>query len=162
MRISFRVNSSKWAAFRAKAEAALNPAAPGPYQDGLLAASEVEWEALRQRFVTASSGDGTWEPLAPMTVAEHRRIGDGPPPHALHLTGALEASLARGGDNHVLEVAQSGVTEGTQDPHAAFQNYGTPRIPARPFVVEPANETLGDMKAPIVEGVRLTMKESIK
>lgn len=158
MRIGFRFNSANFAVYVQRVMATTSPASSGPMQDGLLAASDAYHEAMRQRFASASDGDGTWEPLAPRTIEEHHRYGDGPPPHTLHLTGALEASLQRGEENHLIETTPTSVVEGTSDPHARFQHSGTDRIPVRTILVPPDGDTISKMKTPIVEGARAALK----
>lgn len=152
MRLSLRVDTSAFTAFIARAEAALQS---GALQDAMAEASDIYHESMRSRFVSASNGDGTWAPLAESTLKQ-RGAGSG----ILVKTGSLEASLQRGADDHVLEVTPQSVIEGTADPKAGFQHFGTKRIPARPIYVYPSDETLDDMKVPISGAVRMIFQKS--
>lgn len=161
MRLGFRFNPARFNAYVQRAETALSPATSGPMQDGALAASSAYWGDMVDRFRSASAGDGTWIPLAPMTVAEHKRIGDGPPPHALRVTGRLEESMQRGAEGHVVSPNENGVVEGTQDPNARYQHSGTDGnhpIPPRPIIVQPNTDTLEKMKQPLVIAARRALK----
>jgi hypothetical protein len=162
MQITFRANPAKWAAFNNKAQSLFNPMTPGPYRDGLLAASDAEHAELRQRFESASAQDGTWQVLKPATIRE--KLAAGYDDSILYRTSALEKSLQRGEENHVLEVTPNGVIEGTEDPKARYHQDGAPEnnLPARPIVVEPTDEALDAMRIAMVEGVALTMKEAAK
>lgn len=67
-----------------------------------------------------------WEPLAQDTEAEKARLGY-----------PLDAPLLRDGDlrdSIVTELSGNEAVIGTADPVAAFQEFGTPDIPPRPFL----------------------------
>lgn len=129
----------------------------GAIDDGLLQASNIYHEAMRQRFRSASNRDGTWEALAERTVKEHRKIGDDPP-HTLHFTGDLEKSLSRGQPDHVLELNGNTIVEGTSDPKARFHQDGGGNLPRREILVPPEPVTLEAMKAPLVLAARAAIK----
>lgn len=126
-------------------------------QEGLLQASNAYHEAMRQRFRGASNRDGTWEPLTESTVRQHQKIGDDPP-HTLHFEGDLEMSLSRGEFDHVLDVSDNSVIEGTSDHTARFHQEGTDRMPAREILVPPDPVTVEAMKSPLVLGAKAALK----
>jgi phage gpG-like protein len=69
------------------------------------------------------------------------------------MTGELQESLARDHGEHVLEATTDSVVEGTSDDKAAYHQYGTDTIPARPIYVDPDDDTIAKMRAAIVEGI---------
>lgn len=154
MQFGIRVNTSPFARFVSNLEAQLNPAHPGPMQEGLLAASDVYMESERLRYAEASHGDGTWQELADSTIKAREEEGETPPMPILHKTGDMEASMGRGHPNHVLEITDSGIIEGTADPKARFHQDGSERMPARPILVAPTGDTLAAMKEKIVTGLQ--------
>lgn len=157
MNISIKVNTAAYDAFLANAEAKLPLSANGPNYTGTLEASDIYHQSQRDRFASASDEDGTWVELAPATVAEHARVGD-TPPHILHLTGELEASLSRSDPNHVFEVTQNSIIEGTADPKARFHQDGGVNLAQRTVYVPPESDTLDNMRAAMVKGVADSLK----
>lgn len=75
--------------------------------------------------------DQAWAPLADSTVEEKQRLGYVGKVSAtdpLLRTGELRASIQVG------EVTPEHVTVGSDDPIAAYQEFGTTKIPPRPFI----------------------------
>jgi hypothetical protein len=151
MQISFKI-SHNMAEFRQRCEVGISVANPGPMQSAVLSASNVYHAAMRNRFSGASEGGTIWEPLKPPTVEQHKKVGDYLP-HVLHLTGELEQSLKRGEANHVLEITDNSVIEGTEDPKARFHQDGGENLPKRAILVEPETDTLDEMKGSLVYGM---------
>jgi hypothetical protein len=155
MNIRIKIDTSAYDRFLANAEQNLPLSAGGANYTGMLAASDVYMQAMRDRFASASDEDGTWQELAPSTVQQHKKVGDSPP-HILHLTGELEESLQRSGPGHVLEVTGNSIIEGTENEKAHWhQNGGTisGRPPVRQILVAPGQKTLDDMKTEMVNGI---------
>ena len=70
-----------------------------------------------------------WKPLKRKRPKGHNQ-GSRP----LIDTGAMQASIVSTGAGHLQEVSDDSAMMGTEDFKAAFHQYGTSRIPARPFV----------------------------
>ncbi len=79
----------------------------------------------------ANNGFG-WPPLKPATIAQ-KRLGNTP----LYETGDLKKSIEVAGPFHEGAGTVSAVV-GTNDPKAAFHEYGTSKIPPRPFMMPAA------------------------
>ena len=99
-----------------------------------------------------------WAPLAPSTVADKRRKGfDFTADHSpLFRTGGLRDSIYT-----VIAGKKAGV--GSDSPIAAYQEYGTSRIPARPFIAPALYTSLpwiahrgAQMTASLITGTKLT------
>jgi phage gpG-like protein len=111
---------------------------------------------IRQRFISASRGDGTWQPLALSTrIAKLRKIAPARlrqfmqatpgrtrgeqlanlaasrPMPILRDTNTLFASLTQGAANNTLAFEADGVTVGTAVKYAPYHQYGG-TIPGRP------------------------------
>lgn len=87
-------------------------------------------EGLGSNFDRQTSASGeAWEPHAGYTVW---KMG----PHPLLMwTGAMAFALqSRSAANRIEEITQTSLTIGTDLFYAPWQQYGTRRIPARPFV----------------------------
>jgi hypothetical protein len=88
---------------------------------------KVRLAGLKRRLRIVGLGPlyGRWPSLQPATI-KHKATGDSP----LLETGALRASIGYtvDDDDHVVVI-------GTNDPHAAFMEFGTSRIPPRSFLV---------------------------
>jgi len=97
---------------------------------------------IRARFDAQRGPDNSaWEPLKPRTVEIKKRIGAPKPQQALYRFGALRDSIGViRGRNAGLLTSNTGLgfRVGVTDPEVAWyarvQNYGTDRIPARPFM----------------------------
>lgn len=77
---------------------------------------------------TADADGNTWAPHAPATIAMH-----GPHP-LLVVTGRMKASTTMSGqEGNFEEVTDNSIRVGTDIPYAAAQQFGTDKIPARPF-----------------------------
>ena len=70
-----------------------------------------------------------WKPLAPSTIEDKRRLGFDGSDHykPLYRTGKMKASID-------LVVFGNGFVVGSRDPVAGYQEFGTSRMPARPFI----------------------------
>ncbi len=89
-------------------------------------------------FASESSAEGPWKPLAAMTVAERVAAGYGGEHPILQRTGSLRKSFTDAGSSgHVerYEPQSDGwiVTVGSMHELAAFHEFGTRRMPARPI-----------------------------
>ncbi len=82
----------------------------------------------KMNFVRSSAPDGT--PWAPLKKERRRNKGKSLP---LRDTGLLMASL-QGGPKHIDVRRQTGLQFGTSVDYAAFHQFGTKFIPARPFL----------------------------
>ena len=153
----FRARFEAFERFARNAAEALDASRAGPVQDGLLAASDVYMQAMRDRF--AREGDGDWAPLADSTVREREEKGYGDHP-TLHRTGSLESSLQRGDGYHVIDVTAAGVSEGTAHPNARFHQDGTDRMPARPILVQPSPDTVDAVRTELAVGVSVALKNA--
>lgn len=159
MNIRISINTAAYDALLKRATDNLPLTAGGPHYAGMLEASDIYHQSQRDRFASASEEDGTWKPLAPSTVKQHAAIGDSPP-HILHLTGDLEDSLQRSHEDHVLEITDNSVIEGTNNEYAHFHQTGgdvAGRPPQRTVYVPPESNILDDMKTAIVRGIADTL-----
>lgn len=97
--------------------------------------------ANAQHILTGMSPDGSQ--MAPLALSTIKNKGHNRP---LIEEGDLLSSLV-GGPGHVENVTDTYMSTGTSDPIAAFQEYGTSRIPARPFMGIPsyADELIGEL-----------------
>ena len=143
----------------------------GAMRDAYLAVGRVYMSFIRGRFINASGGGGTWEPLSPYTIADRLRGGFGessrqlfsafnaqhhlgsafgasskPPPAAAVLpilirTGRLYGSLVEGGAGHIEELLPDGIRKGSGVFYAAFHQAGGGRLPQREILVPPDADT---------------------
>jgi len=140
-------------------------------RDAYLAVGRTYMRFIRGRFIGASGGDGTWQPLSPYTIADRLRGGFGessrvlysafnaqhhlggafgaqnkPPPAAAVLpilirSGRLYGSLIEGGAGHIEELLPDGIRKGTGIFYAAFHQSGGGRLPQREILVPPDADT---------------------
>lgn len=150
-RITF--DFSDFDTFISRMQAATDLSTASPMQAGALSASNAYHAAMRARFAAASLGNGTWQSLAPYTVKQHAKIGDDLP-HILHFFGNLELSMERSEPDHVLDITADSIIEGTENFTAQYHQYGTPKMPARPILVFPDSETVGEMKVALMGGLQ--------
>jgi HK97 gp10 family phage protein len=69
-----------------------------------------------------------WDPLAPSTIEDKAGLGFGPPDYApLYRTGEMQESISGSA------VGLTGVV-GSTDPVAVFHEFGTSKMPPRPFL----------------------------
>jgi hypothetical protein len=127
---------------------------------GMIAATRVYTRWIRERYLSASRGDGTWAPLALMGRVYnlnpmgrrfsrmHVRRG------ILIKTGDLFDSMFEGGGGHTEQVVGSSVRVGTMVPYAQFHQFGTSRMPARTIFVPPDAGTLQEMTRLIKQGIQ--------
>lgn len=100
---------------------------PAAQRRGMKRAAELVKQEAQQLIGTEYE---KWAPLAASTVAEKQRLGYTGRISAtdpLYRTGELRATIGASWDEHHARV-------GSNDPIAAYQEFGTARIPARPFL----------------------------
>jgi hypothetical protein len=128
----------------AKITAAIDPAANRHTRDGLVAASQVYLGFVRQRFLNAARGDGTWKPLAASTIRARLAKGAKSPRakkmtraqrvaslEILRDTGILFNSLSAGGASSVQRPIPWGIEVGTAVRYAKYHQHGG-HVPGRP------------------------------
>lgn len=93
----------------------------------------------KQRFATQTDANGqAWAKNAPRTIREkgHSRILRGKPSEGFRLSRSLANRHRNSTEDAVREVAQlegrAYLGFGSTRPYAAIQQFGTPKIPARP------------------------------
>lgn len=167
-----------------------NPA-PAEVGKGLRQAQAIYQGFVRTRFVNASAGDGTWQPLAYSTrLARARRLRPaavrGEPAAnritvqrrkfdarvagvmrsagvTIHVarqrlvatgqfailrdTSNLFNSLSAGAPHSIMAIEGWAFIYGTNVYYAAAHQYGTARLPARPFLVPPDAQTAAKVQA---------------
>jgi phage gpG-like protein len=124
-----RISLADWAAVLERQIAAIKPTV-----EGALAESVPIVEALAKaklgEYQPAVAGFGysfpAWSDLAESTLADKERQGD-PTPSPLLRQDQLRESIHAEAEGWILRV-------GTNDPIAKFQEYGTSRMPPRPFI----------------------------
>lgn len=107
------------------------------------------------RFQRAPDGTG-WVPLSPLTLRARARIGN----HSqqpLIATGAMYASIEA--ENSSTEASIS-VGSGLPDRRAWYNQMGTPRAPARPFL--PMNEAGPAPTQAWIEAVMKPLRDSLE
>jgi phage gpG-like protein len=138
----------------------------GPLRDGLVAAGAIYLGSMRERYVRAARGDGTWLPLAPSTIAGRRKgKGSGGKVEILRDTGILLNSLSLGANGNVQQMIDRGIEVGTVIRYAKHHQYGgtTPgRPPQRKILVAPDQPTRERMRAPIQRAVAKIAAEAAK
>jgi len=101
---------------------------------GLAALSLVQAAFIERSRGRRDEANMRWKPLAKSTLEARRR--DGRAPDILRVTGALFNSLsgdAKQAPLRLIDVAMPFLKIGTLCPYAAYQHFGTKRIPARPL-----------------------------
>jgi hypothetical protein len=135
---------------------------------GMIAATRVYTRWIRERYLSASRGDGTWAPLALMGriynlnpmgrrfSRMHVRRG------ILIKTGDLFDSMFEGGGGHTEQISGSTVTVGTSVFYAQFHQFGTSRMPARTIFVPPDQSTLNEMTRLIHQGIHRAREQFLR
>lgn len=93
-------------------------------------------DSLERKAKTAFSREGPgWKPLAPSTNRDRVKKGYPPAHPILERKGDLKASATVKGRSHIRRyvAGTKGIEVGSRDAKAAFHQYGTRRMPARPF-----------------------------
>jgi phage gpG-like protein len=86
-------------------------------------------DGFQANFTNTRAPYGTWPPHAPYTIQKY-----GPHP-LLILTGAMLASVTQSGsDGRIEQISSNEMVIGTSLFYAGFQQYGTLKIPPRPFL----------------------------
>lgn len=87
-------------------------------------------ETWTDGFVSSRAPDGsTWKPLKRARPKGHNTAR-----RPLIDTGEMFRSAVSDGANHIEQVTKNTAEIGTSDRKAAFHQYGTKHIPARPFI----------------------------
>lgn len=90
---------------------------------------EVASEGFSDNFGATKAPYGTWPPHSPVTVAIH-----GPHP-LLILTGDMYRAVTKeGSEGRIQDLEPRSLVLGTDLFYAAWQQYGTAKIPPRPFL----------------------------
>lgn len=126
----------------------LDPAS-GPMRDGLVQAGAIYLGSMRERYVRAARGDGTWKPLAPSTIARRRKgKRKGGTVEILRDTGLQLNSLSIGGPYNIAAPIQGGMAFGTAVFYA--KHHQEPKVPGRPpqrtILVQPDGPTRSAMQ----------------
>ncbi len=146
---------------RGLAEAMRKSTASGPLRNGLRQAGAIYLGAMRQRYVRAARGDGTWQPLAASTIAGRRKGKGSGSPEILRDTGLLLNSLTLGGRGSIAKDEPSRILVGTAIPYGKHhQRPTTPgRPPKRAFLVPPDERTRLAMRDVLQRAVNETVKQ---
>lgn len=92
----------------------------------------------KTKFGTYQPGVGgfpAWAPLAESTIKQKERAGGGEDPligHYVHKTGGRAGGQLRG--SILVQIGVMEATVGTNDKIGTYQEFGTSRIPPRPFL----------------------------
>jgi HK97 gp10 family phage protein len=122
-------------------------------QEGLRhAAARVEQTAKEQlgTYQPAVGSFNAWPKLAPKTLEQHARMGVGDTP--LLVTGKLRDSIG-------YEVEDNAAIVGTKLPLAAAQEFGTDRIPPRPFMGPALHRNIPEIEKIMGEALFAAMTE---
>lgn len=128
-------------------------------QLGMIAATRVYTRWIRERYLSASRGDGTWQPTAMMGRARMlnpmgRRFSRMHVSRGILIkTGDLFDSMFEGGGGHTEQIVGSTVIVGTSVFYGRFHQFGTSRMVARTIFVPPDQSTLNEMTRLIQQGV---------
>lgn len=135
---------------------------------------------MRQKFQSASHGDGRWPDLAPSTKLKRyyeaggrfkrtkgirhadrlKQVSSIPFP-ILYITGKFYTSLYPGEPENIFTDSPDSVSAGTYVEWAHYHQEGGGRLPQRRFLIEPTDELLHRMAAPIMAGVRSMIAKAI-
>lgn len=146
-------------------------------QDGL----NVYMGFIRRRFSAASGSPGNpWPDLAPSTKYERLRRGVGGFKRTKGITrqdrlraaasvqlpilydsGSLYSSFVPGELGYAEFWWPGGVSFGSAIPYAAYHQYGTRRMPARPIIVPPTDDVLESIKRSITAGIQSAFTAAI-
>lgn len=94
--------------------------------------------SAKSKFGTYQPGVGgfpAWAPLAESTIQAKERAGGGEDPligHYVHKSGGRAGGQLRG--SILVQIGVMEATVGTNDKVGAYQEFGTSRIPPRPFL----------------------------
>lgn len=138
---------------------------------GMVAATRLYTRFIRERYLSASAGDGTWAPTAlrgrvvRLNLARRPRARFMVSTGILIRTGRLFSSMFEGGGDHLEEFVTAGsgdVVVGTSVPYAVFHQFGTSRMPARPIFVPPDVATVNEMTRVLEQGVQRAYEQYIQ
>lgn len=79
-------------------------------------------------------------------------------PGILIKTGQLFRSLSKGAPGSFESITAAGIQVGTFDRTAAFHQYGTSRMPARPILVPPDGPTLEIIREELAKGISAALQ----
>jgi phage gpG-like protein len=106
-----------------------------PLGQGFLEGAKSYDEGIFQRFGEYSQGGGDWAALSPKYAA--RKLKTLGHEYILVWSGHLFLSVRAGASDNILFLLPDGVVTGTDSRIAAFHQFGTSRMAARPFMVAP-------------------------
>lgn len=138
---------------------------------GMVAAVRLYTRYLRERYLSASAGDGTWAPTAlkgrtvRLNLARRPRARFMVSTGILIRTGRLLGSMFEGGEGHLEDFVGAGtgdVVVGTSVPYALFHQFGTSRMPARPIFVPPDLTTANEMERELQQGAVRAYEQYIR
>ena len=127
----------------------------GPVKEAALNASDLFWQAMRQRFDEYSARMGDWPEHAESTV---KRRGAGAP--ILNQTGVLRDSMDRGDPQHFVDVTTDSVIEGSSDPIGRYHQDGNDRLPQRKILDEPDFDTMELIRRALAEGIEQSVRQA--
>lgn len=126
---------------------------------GMIAAVRVYTRWIRERYLSASRGDGTWAPTAMMGRIYNlnpmgRRFSRMHVKRGILIkTGDLFDSMFEGGGGHTEQIVGSTVIVGTSVFYGKFHQFGTSKMVAREIFVPPDQSTLTEMTRLIKQGI---------
>lgn len=130
-----------------------------PIRVALKEAARVYMRYIRERYMSASGGDGTWASLA----ISRPRLRLSPKGRnwgrlAVHTgilikTGRLFSSLFGGSSENIEQIDQEGIIVGSSVPYAKFHQFGTVNMVARQIFVTPPLAVRQEMKRIINQAV---------
>ena len=113
-------------------------------------------QEIKVRYDSAMLGDGTWQPLAGITIRYKTWKGYAAPTYILFATGVLRGSFELGGYGNVLRMDNTTFEYGTSIEYAEDHQYGDPdhyipplgggfgdvyvNLPAREMLVIPSDD----------------------
>lgn len=135
---------------------------------GITAAARLYSRFLRERYLSASAGDGTWAPTAvrhrvtTLNLARRKLARFNVSTGILIRTGRLFTSMFEGDAEHLEEQVgyTSTIVVGTNVPYAVFHQYGTSRMPARPIFVPPDITTRNEMQRVLEQGAQRAYEQN--
>jgi len=128
-------------------------------------AARVYMRYIRERYMSASAGDGTWAPLAiPRQATKLSPRSRSWGRLAVHTgilirTGRLFSSMFGGDGENIEQIDDEGITVGSAVPYAKYHQFGTSRMPAREIFVEPPLAVRQEMKRVIQQAVNVVAEE---
>lgn len=164
MNATIEIDLTAWNAAMEGIAQAIQDGADNPeINRGMSNALDAQDEFLQDRFLHASTGDGTWTPLATSTIKQRQRggnttyggfsfLGKLSPAQRLVavtasnvpiliITGDKYRSLRVGDTNHFGEQTKDWMSSGSIAPNISYHQQGGGNLPARPIIVPPDEST---------------------